>query len=361
MFKKVKQLHIEPSSFCNAACPMCTRNTSEWELNPNLKQNQLYLEDIKRIIPEEIIRELDLIYFCGNYWEPSLARDIWEIIEYFKNINNNLKIHFYTNWSTRTPDWWEKLAKNVDYCQFDIDGLEDTNHLHRIWTDWNKIISNIKSFTKAWWNAWWEYIVFKHNQHQIEEAESLSKKLWIKSFVVKKTDRFISLKDGKFLNKWKVINKLNKWSYYLEPSDNMIYINKWIEKLKQLNYQQYLNTTNIECKVLKDNSLYISADWNLFPCCRMGHIYNRWNFETEQILNTIWHLDSISLFKNNFYEILNNIFLQKKLPNSWNCHSINEWKLRVCSRICWSIDSNGNQFEESYEKWLHVPSKWVLT
>jgi len=357
MFNKITQLHIEPSSFCNAACPMCTRNTSKWTINPNLNQNQLFLEDIKSIIPEKIIKELDLIYFCGNYWEPSLAKDILEIIEYLKTVNNKLKIHFYTNWSTRDTDWWWKLAKIVDYCQFDVDWLEETNHLHRIWTNWNKIISNIKAFVNAWGNAWWEFIVFKHNQHQIEVAKNLSIKLWIKSFVVKKTDRFISLKNGKFIKKLKVFNKLNQSEYYLESSDNTKYINKWIEKLKQLKYEHYLNNTEINCKVLQDKSLYISADWNLFPCCRMGHIYNKWIFETEQVLNTIWNLYNINLFKNNFYEILNSDIFQKKIPDSWNCNSIKEWKLRVCARICWNIDSNWDQFDESYEKWLHVPGK----
>ena len=33
-YKSIKELHIEPTSVCNAECPMCARNIYGKELNP---------------------------------------------------------------------------------------------------------------------------------------------------------------------------------------------------------------------------------------------------------------------------------------------------------------------------------------
>ena len=38
--------------------------------------------------------------------------------------------------------------------------------------------------------AQWDYIVFKHNEHQVEEARKLSKELGFFEFQIKKTSRF---------------------------------------------------------------------------------------------------------------------------------------------------------------------------
>ena len=43
-------------------------------------------------------------------------------------------------------------------------------------------MENVDAFIGNGGSAFWEYLVFKHNQHQIEEARLLSKKLGFKKF-----------------------------------------------------------------------------------------------------------------------------------------------------------------------------------
>ena len=76
------------------------------------------------------------------------------------------------------------------WVHFGIDGLEDTNHLYRVNVKWKKVMENVKAFVENGGNAIWDYIVFRHNEHQVEQAREFSNKIGFKKFLVKKTGRF---------------------------------------------------------------------------------------------------------------------------------------------------------------------------
>ena len=56
---------------------------------------------------------------------------------------------------------------------FNIDGLQDTNHVYRKNTNFEKIIDNASAYIRMGGIAEWNYIVFKHNQHQIDKEEGI--------------------------------------------------------------------------------------------------------------------------------------------------------------------------------------------
>ena len=109
-----------------------------------------------------------------------------------KKQNEKLKLSVITNGSVRSVDWWRQLAKVTTSVRFGIDGLSDTHKIYRQNANWSMIIRNAKAFIEAGGYAIWDYLVFGHNEHQIEEARSLSEKLGFKEFIVKKTGRFFS-------------------------------------------------------------------------------------------------------------------------------------------------------------------------
>src|SRR5205814_3384879 len=63
----VEELHLEITTRCNAACPMCARNISGGLRNPYLPEAELSLEDMQRIVPAYFIAMLRLMYRLGNY------------------------------------------------------------------------------------------------------------------------------------------------------------------------------------------------------------------------------------------------------------------------------------------------------
>ena len=67
---------------------------------------------------------------------------------------------------------------------FSVDGLEDTNHIYRRGVKWEKLITNMRAYSATGAYAVWEWLVFEHNQHQVEEARALAKELNFQ-FIVK--------------------------------------------------------------------------------------------------------------------------------------------------------------------------------
>ena len=94
-----------------------------------------------------------------------------------------------TNASGRNEEFWTELGKLFSISDstltFSVDGLEDTNHIYRRGTHWPKIMNAMKWYIKAGGVARWEFLVFKHNQHQIEQARQLANELGSGTFMQK--------------------------------------------------------------------------------------------------------------------------------------------------------------------------------
>jgi len=188
----IRVVHIEPTERCNLSCLMCDRNKNGGEVNQYLKGRELTFKIIHKAFPPSFIRQLKRMYMCGNYGEPCLAKDTLQIFKYFRENNEKMKLSIVTNGCSKSVTWWEELATIINSARFGIDGLEDTHQIYRQNANWKLIMKNVKAYIDAGGYAIWDYLVFGHNEHQVEEARELSKKLGFKEFVVKKTGRFFS-------------------------------------------------------------------------------------------------------------------------------------------------------------------------
>ena len=113
---------------------------------------------------------------CGNHGDPIIAKDTKDIFKFLRQANPSLNLSLFTNGSAQNQDWWLELSSLVDKVHFSIDGLEDTNSIYRRGTHFNKIMDNAKSYIKGGGTAVWDYIVFQHNEHQVELARQQAKK-----------------------------------------------------------------------------------------------------------------------------------------------------------------------------------------
>lgn len=189
----IKQLHMETSSACNATCPWCWReNTNKFDKGTDTLS--LTLEKVRTRFNEPFIKNLDSMFMCGNYGDPAAAHETIDILKYFREVNPKIELGIHSNGGLRSTKWWAELGTILsgerDYCYFGIDGLVDTNHLHRRGTLFTKIMDNATSFIKAGGKAHWEYLVFEHNEHQVEEARALSEAMGFVGFREKVSFRF---------------------------------------------------------------------------------------------------------------------------------------------------------------------------
>ena len=241
--------HIEPSSKCILECPLCDRT---W-----------FYEAFKRRLTHDInidhlIKFLDgvspNILLCGNNGDPIYHSKFHTLCSRLKDIGSTIDIN--TNGSGKKKEWWEKLCSilsNDDTITFSIDGLEDTNHLYRKNAKWNSIMDAIDVVTQHRVNTTWKFIVFKHNQHQIEDVEKLSKKLGIRNFKLVKSDRW-----------WK--KELMPDEKYVDPAyKGQIAVSNGTDEKAIIN-QQCMSVPNGK----PDTELYIDSEGDFYPCCKTG-------------------------------------------------------------------------------------------
>jgi MoaA/NifB/PqqE/SkfB family radical SAM enzyme len=387
-YQEIKTVHLEITDSCNAACPMCARNINGGEDNPQMPNTELSINDIKKIFKPIFIKQLERIYMCGNYGDPIAAKDTLEVFEYFRQHNEKIMLSMHTNGSAKKSEWWTKLAKVLGrkgYVVFSIDGLEDTNHLYRQNTIWSKIMENAQAFINAGGRARWDYIVFAHNEHQVEQAELLAKEMGFERFQYKKSARFFSNVAGTTKEMHQASNRKGMQTALLQIPSSPKYRNAALDKMSEvakdntekINFlpsrvkdiegtltKQYFSKDSskkkpmekewdnvpIKCKVSEEKSLYISAEGIVQPCCwTAGQMY-LWYYEPEggQIWDYIKQVgkENLSAIHYDLESIVNGKYMQELIPNSWSKPSCADGKLAVCAKICGTkFDAFAEQFK----------------
>ena len=296
---KIKSVHLEITDKCNASCPMCPRSDHGGQLNQFINKNEMTLSKAKIIFDAEFLKQLNFLQLCGNFGDPIVAKETLEILDYFRSVNPRISLGVHTNGSARTTDWWQRLGVLLsgpnDYCKFGLDGLEDTNHIYRRNTHWSKIMQSVSAFIAAGGNAHWEFLVFKHNQHQIEEAKNLSIKMGFKKFFVKKTSRFFNYKTG--LNEpYSIYDENRNTIGVIEAPTDSQFINaistsggELQTAPAQVNSENLVTKSCIECASIVENQIYISSRGEVFPCCFIaGEPYYSFNGTESQHLRSLF-------------------------------------------------------------------------
>lgn len=357
-FTDLKSIHLEISSRCQASCPMCPRNVHGGLTNTNLIETDWTFEDFISIINIEVLNQLSNIYFCGNFGDPIMNNDLIKMCQYIKLNNPHISVRIHTNGGARNSKWWTELYHSLptDHSViFALDGLEDTHQLYRIGTTYDNVIKNAETFINCGGTAEWVFIKFKHNEHQVVEAEIRAKQKNFKVFTVKNSTRFIG--EPRF----PVKNNNGETIYYLEPSKSNIVLidNNTINKF----YNEYKNKV-IDCQVLKNNEVYIDSLRNLYPCCYLAsppytyknpestfpeirdEILNQYNLMVE----SLGGLDKLNCITNTIKDIINSDEYQTVWDSYWGDN-----KLFTCARVC-GKDIEFTQPTGQYEKRENINS-----
>jgi len=267
MLDNVREIHIEPTSLCNAGCPQCPRNINGKGLNPHLTLKSLNLGWFKSNLSPVDIKKLDKVLFCGLVGDPAACPDFLKIVEYIKVHNPEIIIGINSNGGIKNPLWWKNLGflldGELDYCVFSIDGLADTNHLYRRNVKWQKVLDNVKSFISTGASAHWDMLVFDHNKHQITEASDLARQLGFTWFRTKETDR------------WDIFRPTKELGPASQPTP--------------VKYG-----SQIDCEIKRDKSIYLDYTGKFWPCCHMAEGYL--SVIGRELHNDIRHHDNIELF-----------------------------------------------------------------
>lgn len=259
-FDQLKKVQIEITNRCQASCPMCPRNIQGGKVNPLLEMTDWTYFDFVEVFTPKVMNQIELLTFCGNFGEPIINDYLIDMCGYIYTNAPHIDIRIHTNGSARNTAWWQRLAQVLPRKHeviFALDGLEDTHHIYRIGTSYDKVIENARAFIAAGGTANWHFIRFKHNEHQVDEAYRRAVELGFKRFEVKNSRRF---HDEKF----EVLDKSGNFLYHIEqPSESTV---KFID-LKAMEDHMASDDTDIYCYVQNDRDIYIDAHFNVSPCC----------------------------------------------------------------------------------------------
>ena len=274
-YHSVSEYQIEITTYCNAACPQCPRNLNGAGINPYMPFTHLPRATIDQAFDTELCQRLRQVFFCGSYGDPIMHPDFLEILRDFRRKSPTLWLYIHTNGGVHDPEYWEEIAQIMNghgQIDFGIDGLEDTLHLYRKNVKYSKAISNAQAFIKAGGRAQWNFIVFRHNEHQVDMVEQLGRDMGFYNVLIRKTGRFLNHSTMSEMDSWPVAGA----EYTLKPPMSEKYQNRSMQSLPELkkqyiNIKEYFNTTPIKCDALMGHKVAVNAEGMVLPCNFFNH------------------------------------------------------------------------------------------
>ncbi len=256
-----KKMCIEACSLCQLNCPACWMRTCE-KYYKQQKSGEFFgwlkFEDFKNLVDDNPqIKSIELSHSGEIFLNPELDK----IIEYAYKKNVDLTAIAGVNLNDLSEEMAEILVKyKFREIKVSIDGVTpETYEIYRVGGDYNRVVDNIKKINKykKLYNSEfpkliWQFIIFGHNEHEIELAKEKAKELRM-DIVFKEnlTPKYSPIKNLKRVNLLTGLN-LNNEEKELEPT------------IRDYFYKS--NDSWVFCKQLFEEP-QISWDGTFLGCC----------------------------------------------------------------------------------------------
>jgi len=186
----LEKLHIELSTRCVLACPACPRTWFAEKFHRATPRYDLDLDVFEAFMDCAAGRDINHFHLEGNHSDSIYAPHLLEFIDRWRDTKT---FRIVTNGSRMKPEFWRALTQRLgrnDCVEFSIDGLEDTNAIYRINSEWSSIMQAIDTVVAAGVPTVWKTIIFKHNQDQLDQIRTLALSKGIGDFRTVMTHRF---------------------------------------------------------------------------------------------------------------------------------------------------------------------------
>tara|TARA_E500000178_G_C17038727_1_gene765122 strand:- start:15414 stop:16517 length:1104 start_codon:yes stop_codon:yes gene_type:complete len=354
---KLNWIQLDITARCQAMCLECARNIDGKDVNPFIGKPHSWdmpLDVIKKAVtPEMLSNNLQKILFNGNFGDPCIHPQFLDICQYIvDHAHKDLRLNISTNGAMFDSEYWTKVGdvlKNITHgVIFGIDGLADTHHIYRRNTKYENVINNVKAFIDAGGHADWQYIVFDHNKHQVEEAKQIAKEIGFNSIFF----RGLTTGSGAARNFTKAVNKHKDGGMGAKTKKNnevVVHIDgrKGYQEAKKIVGEapkDFLDTANISCQYYNSKGMYVEYDGTVWMCCWTGDMHKRKNqlFGMDKISQEWKHITKRfgkhfnNLHYHSFDDILNHEFFVSYLDKTFNStrNDPDTPRLDTCAKTC---------------------------
>lgn len=335
----IVSLQFDHTSRCNLACPQCARMDDE-VVNPYMNIADLSLDDYKIALEPYADKKLRDIFHCGNFGDVIASPTFDDSIEFQSQHCHKIKIA--TNASARKPEWWASLHERTggkSHVVFAFDGLEDTNHIYRVGSNWNIAWNNALAYIESGGYAEWSFIEFEHNYHQIEQARQMAEDFGFKHFRVKYTARFAQQQQTQQVTRKKTVVKA-------KTNHNNTDYKKVVKQHKT--FETYTKKTDIVCKFQLERRMFIDMNMKLWPCCWFGapDYLDPKNKQWKDFANLRQRYgENFNSLREHGWDVLQHDFFQTYLQESWEKNP--EYpRIFTCGRTC----GTSYEFSSGYGK-----------
>ena len=173
-------LFLDPCNFCNLRCPLCPTGRNEL----GRKQQLMSFECFKRYLDPHVPHLFEVN--VHNWGESMINPELYRMIAYAnsRNVGTNISSNLVI---AASEDLDGLLDSGLEYLTVSLDGADPASYSkYRVRGDFDRVIANLGELIRRR-NARglrrpvieWQYIVMKHNQHKVEEAETMAKRLGV--------------------------------------------------------------------------------------------------------------------------------------------------------------------------------------
>lgn len=268
---------FEPTTSCNLRCPECPSGLRAFTRPTGMLQKDFFRETIDDIHKDLLYL---IFYFQG---EPFLNREFLDMVKYASKKN------IYTATSTNAHYLTDDVAKRtvesgLDRLIISIDGTtQDVYKQYRVGGNLDKVIEGAKNIVK--WKkelksktpfVFFQFLVVKPNEHQINDIKKLAKEIGVDEVRFKTAQVYDYENDPNNL-----IPVNEKYSRYKKDKKG-----NYIAKNKLQNHCWKLHHANV-----------ITWDGLVVPCCFDKDATHRLGNLKTQSFKEVWHNDNYKQFR----------------------------------------------------------------
>lgn len=268
-------LFIDPTNVCNLRCPLCPTGTGDLGRRPGMLSYECFTRLIDQLAPYAY--EVNLY----NWGEPLLNQDIFRMLAYAQS--KNLLLSMSSNLNTVRETDIEQLAHSpLEYLTVSLDGTTAEVYAHyRRRGDFDLVMANLKRLIELRRQLRrktpfieWQFIVMKHNLHQVDEARRLATEIGVDLLRFIPVGMPFDAKDkGQLRRDW--------FPQFDDQTEN----------IDAFQYQLFQKPKKSACFYLY-RSLTVNPDGRVSPCCIVYGEKNDFGDLLAQSPEEIWNNES---------------------------------------------------------------------
>jgi radical SAM protein with 4Fe4S-binding SPASM domain len=276
LWGKPFSISIEPTTSCNLRCPECPSGLRKFSRNTGMLSLDLYYRIVDQI--GDYLMYM-ILYFQGEpYMNPSFFDIVKDARKRRIYTATSTNAHFLTDENAR-----KTIESGLDRLIISLDGVGQEEYAtYRIGGRYQRVIDGIANMVK--WkkklksktpHIILQFIVFRSNEHQIDQVRKLAKELEVDELQFK-TAQFYNYEEGNPL-----MTTIDKYSRYRQRSDG-----KW--EIKN-DFKNKCYRMSVSC--------VITWDGLVVPCCFDKDAIHKMGDLKKDSFDAVWKSEPYKRFR----------------------------------------------------------------